>query len=711
MAERGAAQELVELIQEHDLSRDHSELIYVLRDAQRGAISNSMADFYIAHIEELLEERRRVPVHLFEIPSDDELNADGAPDVVLGHVRGCDDVPFGLRLQERARTIVVAGNAGSGKTTLVRGAIEAVCDLAKQRNRPIPMLVFDSKAREYGGMRRLLGGAWKHYSVHVGSWLGFNAPAGVPSQVWINHISTLFAAAAGVNFGTSVLAEAMTTALQSTGRWPTLRTLINTINRNPKRFSKKEAYAQTVGHQGSAAVLASEGLFDTNQGIDADLLISAGESAVFDIGNIQPPFLRMFIVWLIVAQVLVARMHRGHRVDGTECLIVVDEADQIVSEQMEARFPDGISPLGVLAQHGRELGVSGIIGLHALGNASRAILTNATCHFMFNFSDAQSIQEASRTLLVPRGAEQIFPALRPGECVCRLAQTSWPMPFLGTARFIAPDRSIATPNYELGIPIAAGTERAQPSQTTPVPTTSVAASACANPFVLTGSAQPSELAHKLLSAWALHPFTPIVVLWKSIGTVTDAAAVAARVELSKLTLAEFTDWRIGKKNLGLMVPTAAGWECLNRTAPILHGGGGIEHRHAEQWIARVGSLRGYKVRMEAKSPGSSHRVDTIWQKDGHARAFEVIVTCDSNLPDHLRACLIQSTAIQRVTIIAGTQIELQKQRMMIEDTPDLAPVLDHIDYESIDIYLGELFPRDATRQYNVGEKSSTRQPG
>lgn len=689
MGQNVAAQRVLALIQEHDLARAFPELVHVMIDAQRGTISKQYAEYCLAHIERLLEERGRVPLHLFEAPSDEELNADGPPDVVLGHVRDAPDVPFGLCLRDQARTVIVAGNAGSGKTTSIRSAIVGVSELAKRLGRPIPMLVFDSKAAEYGGMRRLLGRPWRHFSAHAGSWIGLNAPEGVPNRVWFHHVCAYFAAASGVNFGASVLAEAMTSEFQATGRYPTLRTLAKAINQNHNRFSTKAAYAQSVGHQLSAAVLASGELFDTEQGLVADQLISAGESAVFDIGNIQPTFMRMFIIWLLVGQVLVSRRHRAHRVDATECVIILDEADQIVSESMERRFQDGISPLGMLPQDGRELGVSAIIGLHALGNASSALLTNAHCHCIFNLSDSQSIGEAARTLLLPRGCEAIFPALRPGECVCRLAQTAWSTPFLGVARFIPPDRSTERPEYELGTPVAESTAAKAPAEQSAAKSRSSTAAHVGSPG---NTSNTMEAAHKLLSAWALHPFTPVVQLWRTIGEVTEATAVAARAELEKLELAEFEDWRIKSKNQGLMVPTPTGWQFLNRPAPNLHGSGGIEHRHGEHWIARVGTKRGFKARMEFEVPGtSSHRADVVWHGEGFSRAFEIVVKCEDNLADHLRACLIQSTAISQVTVVAGTQIELRKQKAIIDEIPDLAPVLDRIDYECIDIYLNELF--------------------
>ncbi|GMU83713.1 MAG: hypothetical protein AMXMBFR47_35830 [Planctomycetota bacterium] len=311
---------------------------------------------------------------------------------------------------------------------------------------------------------------------------------------------------------------------------------------------------------------------------------------------------------------------------------------------------------------------------------------------MFNFSDAASILEASRTLMVPRGAERVFPALGPGECVCRLAQTAWPTPFLGVARYIPPDRSTKPPDYELGAPVAESRPESAPAERSdawPTRTTGI--------VELAGTKnEPSDVAHKLLSAWALHPFTPIVHLRSLIGTLPDAAVAEARAQLEELKLADFKDWRIKKKNQGLTLPTAAGWRFLNRAEPNLHGGGGVEHRHGEHWIAKVGLLRGFKTHIEWEVPGTSHRTDALWQGEGFARAFEIIVTCEKNLVDHVRACLIQSSVIDQVTVIAGTQVELREQKAMIDAAADLAAVRDRVDYECIDAYLDELFPAAST---------------
>lgn len=691
--------QLVALVDHYRFARSYPELTYVIKDALDGRLSDTDAEHYLLFLQDRAAELDRVPTHLLECPGDDELNAEGPPDVVLGNLRDDPDVPNGLRIEARPRSVIVAGAVGSGKSTAIRRMTLGIDAFARKRGRPVSILIFDRKASEYGDLPRRLGHHWRHFSVHEGAWLGLNGPRDMPAHVWTSILCTIFAAAAGLVAGTAVLAHAIAWLLprlnaQPTARrrWPDFRLLLDVLSKAPQLFSRKPEYAQSLSQQLEAVIDASGELFETSHGLDVNQdIIAQGQSAVFDIGNLQPPFLRMFVVWLILAQVLFARMHQKHRVDTTEVVAVIDEADQDVSREMEARFPDGLSPIGNLLQNARETGVGAIIGLHSLANTSRSVLANAPYHLMMNLSDEHSIAEASRTLLLPRGAERIFPALKPGEYIFRAAQSGWSHPVLAVVDPVPSNRDTTLPTYDhhMAVPAvrladvpqldAALSEASKQHRT---------ARMRAAPAV---KRDVSDQGRNLLDAWSLHPFTPVARLWDSLKVVSFATQQAVRDELAGLKLAKFKDWRIGKVNVGLMELTKEGWAFLRKNPPRLRGRGEIEHRHATHWIVGVLRKQGGVTHIEWTVPGTSHTADVAHQGDDCWHAYEVIVTSKDNIVSHIQACLLTSKDVKSVTIVAGTKVELRKYKAKIAVVPSLRNVQSRVRYEPVDTYRCALF--------------------
>ena len=560
------AQQLVALIERYRFLRVYPELTHVVWDAVEGRLSDADADHYLAFLQERAAALDLVPTHLLEVPEEEELYADGPPDITLGTLQDDHNLRFGLRLLDRPRSVILAGDVGSGKSTAIRRIILEADALGQARGRPISIIVFDRKSSEYSDLPGRLGRHWRRYSVHDGAWLGLNGPDGMPPHVWTNILCTIFAAAAGLVAGASVMAHAIALLLPLLNPVPVARQLytdflllLDTLARVPQLVARKPEYVQSLSQKIEAVADSSGELFRTFRGLDVERdIIAPGRSVVFDIGNLQPPFLRMFVVWLILAQVVFARIHRRHRVDTTEVIAVIDEADQDVARTMEARFPDGLSPIGFLLQHGRELGVMAVVGLHTLGDASRAILAAAPYHVMMNLSDEHSIVEASRTLLLPRGAERIFPALKPGECVFRAAGSSWPHPLLGVVNPVPPNRDTTPPVFD-----RVATIPAKRLADLPHVQAGLDEAYRQNPDTWFGRGRApkrglSKNGRKLLDACALHPFTPVARLWESLNVTSFNTQRTVRAELEELKLAKFKDWRISKANVGLMWLTPEG---------------------------------------------------------------------------------------------------------------------------------------------------------
>lgn len=695
-----AVRRFLEIVDRYRLDRMLPELAYDIREARAGRRTEDRAEFLLRHLEPFLDELDRLPLHLLEWPSDDELNGDGPPDIELGCVRDQPDTRFGLRLLDRARSVIVAGAVGAGKSTAIRGIIMGVDRLAKQRGKPISILVLDRKGGEYGDLPGLLGDNWQHYHAQHGAWLGLNAPRGFPAHVWTSIVCALFAIAAGLVAGAGVLAQAMVWLLSllnpgggPADRWPDFQLILETVRRAPRAFAQKPEYAQSLLAKLEEVVRASGDLLRTFRGLDVEQIVAQGKSAAIDIANVEPPFLRMLVVWVILAQILSSRNQRGHLVETLEVLVVLDEADQDVSRAVESRFAAAgtLSPTGALLQHGREWGVAGVIGLHAMGTASREVLTNSPYHLIFNLADAESIAEAARTLLLPPGAGRIFPALRPGECFFRQAQSSWATPVLCTVDPVPPNRNPAPPVYDVPPCIPALPLDQLPEVLAALRQLRSPAKNAAADLAASAPQELPDLARNLMDLWALRPFTPPVRLWPELGAPSFEAQSAAREELASRKLAEFEDARISRTKISLMDITPEGWQFLRKAPPEMRGRGGLVHRHFANWLALAGRKRGYEAIVEWPVPGTGHTADCAWQIDGAWMIWECVVNCRENLCQHLRACLLESSAVAAVVVVAAEKRILRELEALVDADADLAPVRARISFETIEPYLREVY--------------------
>ena len=299
----------------------------------------------------------------------------------------------------------------------------------------ISTIIFDLKGNDFGDLKQKLGKHWLHMSVHSGMRVGMNNPDGTPPGIWINLISYLFSARAGIVSARVTLASIIrwlvaTLNPKPLGRllWPDWQLVLDVARKAPARlFAAKEDYLRSLLQVLDDVTMSSGDLLRTFDGLDLEAhVIAQRRCLIIDFSNLYPPWLRLFLVDLLVSQLLVGRMARKHRVGSTEVLIIIDEGDALVARQCEAAFPDGMSPLATLFKQGREFGLACCLGLTFMGNASRYVLNAAQYHLLFSLADDESVLEAKRTLQLPPGAEQQFPALQPGEALFREAQASWP---------------------------------------------------------------------------------------------------------------------------------------------------------------------------------------------------------------------------------------------------------------------------------------------
>jgi len=687
---------LAKVIDEHGLADRDARIMQVRCLLEQGKLSEGLARAYLYSLEDRIEHDRDFPVRLHRPPTAEQLYANGKADIeFLTLMESEAGDRYGSRFLDRPRHHILAGATGSGKTNALRKLIIETATLRGVSGKPISIVIFDRKGGDYADLPHMLGPDWLHLSANDGLRLGLNGPEGTPPNVWANIVSTLFCARAGLIMAWVSLANmirfllaAMNPRPQGELLWPDPQTLLDLATSTPlTSFAAKPDYGKSLIQALEGAVQASGDLFRSFSGLEVERhIIAPGKSVVIEMANLSPPWLRQFFVDLVIAQILFGRIHRHQRTDTTEVLIVLDEADQDVSRKSEAAFPDGLSPLGALLKQGREFGLACSLGLSVLGNASRFILSNAQYHMIFNLSDAESVVEAKRTLLLPPGAEQQLPSLKPGEAFFREAQGAWHHPMWVKVDPVEPCR-LPPPDHYDTVPFISS-QRLDDMPHVKEAIKKLVAQRL-NRESRVKAMKLSGKARELLDAASLHPFFPVARLFEQIGKPSPNAQDAICKSLEG-KLAAFDDLRIGRRNARLIELTDEGWRFLGKAPPRRKLRGGIAHTHISQWLAMVGRKRGYKIQTEWIVPDTNHPTDAVWRVDGQYHVFEVIVSAQGNLTSHLEACLLVSKAVATVTIVAPLKSTLTRLEKSLD--PRFDPVRDRVAFESAEAFVQELWP-------------------
>ena len=198
----------------------------------------------------------------------------------------------------------------------------------------------------------------------------------------------------------------------------------------------------------------------------------------------------------------------------------------------------------------------------------------------------------------------------------------------------------------------------------------------------------SGKASELLGLSVRRPCVPVARLWETLGIPAPSTQAKVRKELEDGLLAEFAEERFGRRNVLLISPTHSGYELEGQEPPRRTGRGGIVHRHIVAWIKTWLVAQGYDANTEVVVPGTSHPADVAYETDnGMLVVYEVVVTSDDNVADHLNACFIQSAAISTVTIVAPRKSMLKQIEKAIRAEPSLASFLHRVSYEPAETFL------------------------
>ncbi|MBL1216576.1 MAG: ATP-binding protein [Planctomycetes bacterium] len=696
---QGHTQQLWQLITQYNLDARHPELARAKRLIELDLLHNDFARDLLLQVDPLVQNAIDHPNVLKRPPEEDEIYPDGPPDLSIGHLVDRPDVRFGLKIHDRPRSVLISGNSGSGKTTAILAIIRGV-DEYNRRNpdNPVTIIVMDKKD-DYIHLPDQYGPQWKLLSVYDDQTrISLATPAGVPPDAWINAIATIFCARAGLHAAWTCLANmirfllaVMNPSPTNTLIWPSLQLILDVALAAPlKLWASKPQYEQSLIGQLDAITQATR-VFDCFDGLGLERdIIRPGNHLVLAMPMMAPAWVRQFLMDVLLAQLLYGQIANNRKMARTSILVVLDESDQDATDESDRRFPDGLSILSQSLRLGREYGLMYVVGLGRLGHASRFVLSEPVYHLLFNHSDASSVQAARHTLVLPAGAEQMFPALQPGYCIARAAQSSWSHPMMVKIDEMTMNRDLRPTQYDTHPIIPAKRLRAMPD-----------VQQALNDFKgqrlretpKSQNSAPSDLAEKLLDEMTRSPWTPVARLWDSIGYKPSFERQnKIRKELELHRVAEFEEIRMGRANQLLPLATDTGYARRNRRAPKKTGRGGIAHQHICHWIAMVGDLHDIQSHLEWIVTGTTHPVDVAQQRDGKWHVYEVVVTAHDNLASHIRACFVDSNVIETLTIVTLQKKISNKVRKAITSDPATAPFLDRITFDVAETYMKELWP-------------------
>jgi len=625
------------------------------------------------------------PNALHRPPTLEEFYADGMPEVKIGHLIDAPDVPAGIRLAGRPRSLLVVGNQGAGKTT----AIRQFCLGAAVRD--IRLAIFDWK-RDYFPIAFREPKKWVIASIYSSLFrVGLNAPAGVPPQVWINRIATCLSARFGMKAAWGCLANMMRFLVAALNPergpvlvWPSLRLLLDVALAAPlSLWAAKPDYERTLIQVLETVVQATD-VFDCANGIDLERdVFGRGLNLYLDMADQEPTAVRQFMKDTLILQVLLGAIHRNAKVDRADRALILDEVDPDTKAVSDQAFPSLMAPLSEALRLGREYGLMFIIGLSKLHGASEYVLGEPLYHLILNQSDALSFQLACRTLGLPKEAEVMFPALRPGEGIFREAQGPWSHPVLTQIDYTPPHRG-AIPTRWDAHPITPAQRLAELPHVQEALKQLIAAHQ--NSSLRQTHAKPPKLSAKaqlLDHAIALHPWAPAQTLWKATGDV-PSPPVQARVckELAEKGIADSEEVRLGSANVLL----------YERKQGKTSGRGGITHKHIAHWIHMDGAKRGYKAWVEWLVPGTSHPADATWETSpGHIHVFEVSVTATDNMVHHLEI-LAACSVIDQITIVLTQKRFIDDLKAQIKSEPVVIALGDKLHWGLAGDFMRKVFP-------------------
>jgi len=285
--------------------------------------------------------------------------------------------------------------------------------------------------------------------------------------------------------------------------------------------------------------------------------------------------------------------------------------------------------------------------------------------------------------------------LRIGECILRQSQSAYPHALLAIVDLVPPFRG-ATTRCDTHPFVAAASLKQLPELEELIKRRKAEFWQSRRRQKQTAGEEISNDAHTLLMLIVLHPAVPVVQLLKKLDKKLSFGKQAAiRQELEQATYAEFDEERVGKFNLLLPEAREEGAQRVGKRYVPIPGRGKRPHRTYAAWLMMLAGKQGIRARREFVVGATTHPVDVAHEEaEGRWHAFEIIATPSgvNIIADHLRACLLQSNMITRVTIVIPLLSMKAELSAIIDADRQLDAVRDRIAFQTVTEIYEELWP-------------------
>jgi len=681
-------------------SRIDTYLNLLERDPQSCGVAH-----VLAHLIEAYAAEQRLSPNLLAAPPNlqDLYSPQSLPDVLLG-VTTETGVPWGPRMHLDCGSLFVTGISGGGKTTLILnlvvGAIQKLSNTA--------ILILDVKG-DFTCVTSI-----PHPSINVvrprteAPMQIVRPPYGVSLDAWLPRLATSFCEYRGLKKSRHLFLDTIRhlcvhfgVDVDPTLPWPSLFNVLDYLkNQRGSKFGKDAEYKASLINELLGLLEDTGRAFDTCDGVDVeDHLLKSGGIAVLQMEDLPAPA-QQLISTLSIERIIARRVAAHVHNVPLQVLIILDEAQQVLSRKSDLESAHGVAPLAMQWLRARESGVGFLAATHMLSETSLSVLASAkTMVVAGGLSDRASIDTAAQMMNLPAQARTMFPRLGRGQGLVReighgaytdAFLVDFDPPLLAKDAVSEAQRRAQMAPFLAGLPVT-------PSK----PLTDYPA-LMAELHVASGKSPPASTRSAGATTVRLTREEEDLLLdcmryrddWmkerRSRLNISDYKALLRQAQsLEAQGLVRLHDVRLGRTTYSLVEVMDAGWQILGRSRPPHYiGHGGLLHTVLINRVARhLATTKWTRVQPEFHVGGTGHPVDIFgFCPAGVATAFEVTLS-HSNVVSNAVRTLTPGSVVAALVFLCPVQDDCRKVEAILRRDAVVSGLMGQIQVRRVDQFI------------------------
>ncbi len=325
-----------------------------------------------------------------------------------------------LSLSWLVRGVFLPGSHGSGKTTAAR----AICRIVAAER---PVCVF-SLNREYRSLVPEFGFV-RCDRVNLNP---LHPPPGVKPIHWAGIICTVFTQTTDLLSASRSLLQQCLVALyghyrsESSGVWPSLFDLREFLHRYKVHpLSREAGYRSAILNRLDSILMTSGDIYRCSTGHSLVDLLS--RSIVWESDGLSPEH-EAFYVLSILFWIFHYRLTNRPQETGLELLIVLDEAQRLLSRSSEYNREQGFPLASTLISQVRKTGIGLVVACQSPSLVLTSAIQNTATKLVFQMRSGNDIHEITSSMRLSKAQGDMLPRLAVGQCIAEVPDH--PEPFL-----------------------------------------------------------------------------------------------------------------------------------------------------------------------------------------------------------------------------------------------------------------------------------------